>query len=453
MATTYLQRTSGGSPTSNTKMTISLWLKRGKLDNAERFINSNNVSDPYFQMYFGDSGNTEDAIRLQHYNGGSECELITNRKFRDTNGYYHICYSYDSTPSSPSSSSVKLWINGVQETSFAVATYPSQNDSHRMNTGNFQIGGYNSGSFFTGIISHFYYIDGTAYDADTFGSVDSTSGIWKINTSPTVTMGTNGFTILKDGNTITDQSSNSNNFTLAGGTLTNTEDCPSDVFATMNNVATTHNIGNTITFSNGNLVATNSGGGAWQPIMSTLGASKGKYYAEFKCVTIGGASKYGILDVSQYNSQVNWVTATRGYGYEYNEGAATAGASLWDTTYGDAFTTGDIISVAMDLDNMKLYFAKNGVWQNSGNPESGATGTGTHTYFGGSGDTANATGVDTYAFAMNIHNSSVTHANFGNGYFGTTAVSSAGTNASNIGIFEYDVPTGYTALSTKGLNA
>ena len=42
--------------------------------------------------------------------------------------------------------------------------------------------------------------------------------------------------------------------------------------------------------------------------------------------------------------------------------------------------------------------------------------------------------------------------NFGNGYFGTTAVTSAGTNASNNGIFEYDVPAGYTALCTKGLN-
>ena len=42
--------------------------------------------------------------------------------------------------------------------------------------------------------------------------------------------------------------------------------------------------------------------------------------------------------------------------------------------------------------------------------------------------------------------------NFGNGYFGNTAVSSAGTNASNNGIFEYDVPSGFTALSTKGLN-
>ena len=37
--------------------------------------------------------------------------------------------------------------------------------------------------------------------------------------------------------------------------------------------------------------------------------------------------------------------------------------------------------------------------------------------------------------------------NFGNGYFGTTAVASAGTNASGNGIFEFDVPTGFT---TKG---
>ena len=46
----------------------------------------------------------------------------------------------------------------------------------------------------------------------------------------------------------------------------------------------------------------------------------------------------------------------------------------------------------------------------------------------------------------------IIEANFGNGTFGTTAVTSAGTNASSNGIFEYDVPTGYTALSTKGLN-
>ena len=42
--------------------------------------------------------------------------------------------------------------------------------------------------------------------------------------------------------------------------------------------------------------------------------------------------------------------------------------------------------------------------------------------------------------------------NFGNGYFSTTAITSEGTNASEVGKFEYDVPNNFTALSTKGLN-
>ena len=105
----------------------------------------------------------------------------------------------------------------------------------------------------------------------------------------------------------------------------------------------------------------------------------------------------------------------------------------------------------MDLDNNKLYFSKNGVFQNSGVPTSGSTGTGAISI------TAPAsTDTGFYFFAVAKATSSTNTAtfqcNFGNGYFGTTAVSSAGTNASNNGIFEYNVPAGYTALSTKGLN-
>ena len=51
-----------------------------------------------------------------------------------------------------------------------------------------------------------------------------------------------------------------------------------------------------------------------------------------------------------------------------------------------------------------------------------------------------------------IYTSGEYQVNYGNGYFGSSAVASAGTNASGNGIFEYNVPTGYTALSTKGLN-
>ena len=80
----------------------------------------------------------------------------------------------------------------------------------------------------------YLFFDGYKYDASDFGSTDSTTGEWKINTSPSVSYGTMVSWILKDGNSVTDQSGNSNNFTVGGGTLTKTEDCPSNVFATIN---------------------------------------------------------------------------------------------------------------------------------------------------------------------------------------------------------------------------
>ena len=100
--------------------------------------------------------------------------------------------------------------------------------------------------------------------------------------------------------------------------------------------------------------------------------------------------------------------------------------------------------IAFDMTNNFIYFGRNGTWANSGDPTSGASGTGA----------PYAITADKFyipAYSLYSANAGLS-ANFGSGYFGTTAVASAGTNASSIGIFEYDVPTGYTALSTKGLN-
>jgi hypothetical protein len=101
----------------------------------------------------------------------------------------------------------------------------------------------------------------------------------------------------------------------------------------------------------------------------------------------------------------------------------------------------------MDLDNQKAYFGKNGTWGNSSDPTSGSTGTGAVTL------SANS---DFWHLALGDRNSSGTatyEVNFGNGYFGTTAVTSAQNPDDGIGIFEYDVPAGYRALCTKSLNA
>ena len=100
----------------------------------------------------------------------------------------------------------------------------------------------------------------------------------------------------------------------------------------------------------------------------------------------------------------------------------------------------------MDLDNNKIYWSKNGTFQNSGDPTSGATGTGAISI---------TSGYDYFFSLSDASNpdTSVYSCNFGNGYFGTTAVSSAQNPDDGIGIFEYDVPAGYRALCTKSINA
>ena len=296
-------------------------------------------------------------------------------------------------------------------------------------------------------MSYVAQIDGTQELPGIFGETDSTTGEWKIKTTitPSVAWGNNGFLILKDGNSLTDESSNSNNFTLSGGTLTKTEDCPSNVFATINPLLYQVASQYASVPRDGNTTTTSGSGNAWGTLLSTIGASSGKYYCEAKVSAIGTYAMVGICDMNadaQNGSSAWYLGKTAGsaqYGYDSNANLYTNDSN---TSYGSTWTTGDIMGIAMDLDNNKLYFSKNGVFQNSGVPTSGSTGTGA----------VSITADKTYGFGFSSYSSTVWYINFGNGYFSTGAVASAGTNASGNGIFEYDTPTGYTALSTKGLN-
>ena len=106
-----------------------------------------------------------------------------------------------------------------------------------------------------------------------------------------------------------------------------------------------------------------------------------------------------------------------------------------------AYTTGDIIGIALDLDNHKLYFSKNGTWQNSGNPESGASGTGSAYDL--------TTGYDyTFGGSVNHNSSDQVSANFGSPPY---AISSGNQDGNGYGNFEYAVPSGYFSLNTKNL--
>jgi len=381
----------------------------------------------------------------QYTSGSSAWGLTTNRLFRDRNAWYHLVISVDTTQATESDR-VKIYINGVQETSFSTATYPSLNYDTGVNTAiQHMIGNRPSASnYFDGSMTHFHFVDGTAYDADDFGETDSTSGIWKPKTAPSVTYGTNGFFLKMEnsGAMGTDSSGNGNNFTVSG-TLTQNVDTPSNNFATINPLYNQTG-GQGVVLANGNTRCSYSPNSS-RSAFGTIAIGTGKYYFEAKLNTVGTAPVIGIVDMdwSDLNSAsgYGYHDFALNFGYDSAGGKVSGGSS---SSFGDSFTANDIIGVAIDKTNNKLYFSKNGVWQNSGDPTSGATGTGSA--FDLASDTL-------YTSACRIRNGGDWSFNFGQGYFGTTAVASAGTAPSEGGIFEYDCPSGYQALCTKGINS
>jgi len=452
MSSTALTRTPGSAGNRRT-WTWSAWIKKSKIahSSAGTLFGAKDGSYPEI-LYFA----SDDTLVWQHDISGSDYLLtISNRKFRDVSGWLHIVLTKDTTQSTEADR-VKIYINGEQQTlTESQLGFPGQNYEGAINNNvTHTIGNWESNSYyFDGSMSHIHFTDGYAYAASTFGETDATTGEWKIKTTPSVTYGSNGFFILKDGNSVTDQSGNSNNFTVASGNLTKTEDNPSNVFATLNPLV---NLGTTSrTITNGN-TKFNTSTSAWGNILSTLAFSSGKFYAEFEFTTLRASSGYGgmgITDASEnYDANDNLVNNTafsagvRG-DYRSGQSALVSAASVVSSNIGN-FSNGDIIGLAADMDNKALYVHLNGTYYQVGGvtgvPTSGSSKTGALTI--------PATCVDCMFFAASYTVDAVITANFGNGYFGTTAVSSAGTNASGNGIFEYDVPTGYTALSTKGLN-
>ena len=454
MASTFLTRTPSSAGNRKT-FTISAWVKRGTISSANSQIISTGVysSSQLFQTFF----ESDDTLYISDYtSGGSKSfQLSTNRKLRDINCWYHILFAVDTTQGT-ASNRVKVYINGVQETSFSEATYPSQNFDCAFNLNQLHtIANRNGTNFqFGGSMSYLASVDGTQELPTIFGEIDTTTGQWKIKTSitPSSGWGTNGFLILKDGNSVTDQSGQGNNWTVGGGTLTKTEDNPSNVFCTLNPLARGDLTNNAI-LSNGNTYYSSDQTG-YNIRVGTIGANKGKWYWEGKFISHNPQTSPGmplgiIADNIPIATNVAGGQAPYYYAYNYDGSNGTVTYNSSDTNYGTTIlnTVGQIGMVALDLDNNKVYFGVNGTWTNSGNPANGTNGysiidpadTPLGFYLPAVSDRSS---IREYVYAWN----------FGNGYFGTTAVSSAGTNASENGIFEYDCPAGFTALSTKGLN-
>ena len=436
MASTYLTRTPSSAGNRKT-WTYSAWIKLGSTGTVQLFsagVDSSNYNSLRI---------TGTGLRATNYNTSNAWNIRTNRQLRDTNAWYHIVLRVDTTQST-AADRARLYINGEHQTSLLESSYPAQNQDEYVNNTNLHAIGttvpVNSNNF-VGCMSHIHLCDGYSYAPTEFGQTDSTTGEWKFK-SPSVQYGTNGFFILKDGNSVTDSSTNSNAFTVSSGTLTNTEDCPSDSFATLLSEYPSDPTGG---FANANTTAKSNADSTWRSAFSSIATPPdGKYYMELKWSSGTHLIQGCVSSTTIANNNFKDLTDsyTGNYLALYGANNYTNGSS--QGTYGVQLTSGNIGMMAMDRDNNKFWWGVNGSWGTGHNP---ATNTGGVSL---PGDTD-----DFWHFAISVYSNSGAGAyefNFGNGYFGTTAISSEGTNASSIGKFEYDVPSGFTALSTKGLN-
>jgi len=427
--------------------TWSSWNKRsGKYGQESIFLGYTATSQlGYSQITFTTSN------RLA-FTGSSYLWLESTQVFRDTSAWYHIVVAVDST-NATADDRVKLYVNGTEITSFNTRNNPSLNDEFAINaatTHNIASrAAFNTDDRLDGYMAEINFIDGQQLDASSFGEFDEDSGIWKPKQF-SGSYGTNGFYLdfENSGSLGADQSGNGNNFTPTNLASTDqTTDTPTNNFATINALA---NYYNPATLSEGNLRVDFASGVDTVFNISTMGVSTGKWYCEIKAVTIPDYAKIGIASrpcISGGNSD-NLSAGQYNYGYSASNGNVdsnnTAGGDGGTYIgYGATWDDGDIIGIGLDLDNNRLYFSKNGTWQNSADPSAGTGGvvitdptlTQDGVYYFGVGDNRND-----YATRMDC--------NFGNAPY---TISSGNSDDNGYGNFEYAPPSGYLALCTQNL--
>ena len=374
----YMNLTSVNTVTNRLKFTISLWVKRSTLG-AKSMIGTVGGDNSNFGAIWFDSN---DKLNCTEGSGGGELNFITNRVFRDVSAWYHIVLAIDTTQGTESNR-VKIYVNGVQETSFGTSTYPSQNSNMHLNRGGKAqyLGRHTDSSndyYFDGYMAEVVWIDGSQEAVTSFGEFDEDSGIWKPIDVSGLTFGNNGFYLdFEDSANLGNDVNGGTDWTETNFAATDqsTDTCTNN-FCTVNALDSISTGG---TFSEGNTTvqSTTSNRGIFT---GTFGLSSGKWYWEIKTSASAGthasdewnfigvsnlpaSNTDNILASSGTNSNKLYEYAIHGYDGDFYNNAS-------DETYGASFTTGDIIGVFLDLDNNRIYWSKNGLWADgSGNSD------------------------------------------------------------------------------------
>ena len=428
------------------KNTWSVWVKRGNLSSAQYIAAYRYDATNYQYLLF----KADNKFEFTDVTGGSvQSKVVTAREFRDPAAWYHIVCVWD-TADGVAGNRARVYVNGVRETSLNTGTYPSQNaDSGGAGRADARLrfGTYDAtGNYLDGYLAEVHYTDNYAYDPSNFGEFKEDTDIW-IPKEADVSYGSAGaYLDFETSGTLGANAKGKGNFSLSGvASHDQMTDTPTNNFAVMNIL---DNFYASSGFREGNLKITHGGSSVYTFNQSTMAMTSGKWYAEVDCDDMD-STLIGVAGQSSAAASHILGTKTDQFGYYGPDGTYYNNNS--QTSYGNSYATGDIIGIALDLDNNKLYFSKNGTWQNSGDPTSGSTGTGALSI-----PAASATFNGSYTFAFgDFSNSSATSiANFGqDGTFAGNVSAGGNSDGNGIGNFKYPVPSGYLALCTKNLGS
>lgn len=433
-----ISRTPGVAGNQQT-WTWSGWVKRGSLGSSQQIFVADNSSTLQSRLHFL----AADTLEFISYNAALQLSLITTQVFRDTSAWYHIVLTMDTTQAT-ASNRARIYINGSQVTAFSTATYPAQNYNGIVN----QVLAHYHGAYFStleyldGYLTEINFIDGQSLTPSSFGEFDATTGVWKPK-KYTGTYGTNGFYLNFSNNSAAtaaaigaDYSGNGNNWTptninvaTANTNYDSTFDVPTP-YSDGGNGRGNYCVMNPLdqanqTASGGNLntVSNNSAG----RIRGSLGVTSGKWYFEHTLTAYANGGSIGVMDLSSLlgTSDVGNGSASNAASWGYLTNTGNKLNNTTSTAYGTASTTNDVVMCALDLDNSKIWWGKNGTWFASGDPVAGTN--------------AAFTNVTGYTLTPTVG-------------LGATSVQSW---AHNFGQrpFAYTVPSGFKTLNTSNLPA
>ena len=464
----YLYRTPSNQG-SLTTFTYSFWYKRSVFGTYQEVLHVYPGSGERSQILFMNN----DTLKVELESGNTN-HFLTNMLFRDSSAFYHVVVAFDST-NGTQANRVKIYVNGVDQSDtanggggFSTANYPSQNATSGFNTtSQHEISTYDGSDYhLDGYLAEVNFVDGTALTAASFG--ETIDGIWVPKDSSGLTFGTNGFHLkFVSGAIGTDSSGNGHTWTYSTGNTSRNrpvQNSPTNNFCVIPYTNTSY-----LAHEHQGMRINTARTAQWDGVAGSFSVKSGKWYYEVQLNVGSGDLFRSVVGWKQAPEEAQKVFNRQGSsGDPFGTGSGDLGNTghyayqSWNTQfYGNGGYTGtsisasssDVINVAVDFDNSKIYFGKNGTYIANDGGTDGNPANGTNESLSGLLDNGKFYSPSVAIRSDNTAGSNSVRFNFGlDRSFGANySLGTAYADGNGFGEFRYEVPSGFLSLCSQNL--